>query len=289
MKIAIYGTKVKKSNESWLNDIFESLAQYGAQLYIHTGTLDYLKSIDAKVPPFISVYTEELPDDTDYMLTLGGDGTILRAGALAYKKNVPIVGVNMGNLGFLASIAKENIRHALGVLAEGKMQFEQKMLLEVKCNRMPVRPIAINEVVVSRKDSSSMIAIQAYVNDKLIGTYRADGLIISTPTGSTGYSLSCGGPIITPDSSSIVLTPVAPHNLNVRPIIFRDDVKVYLKVHGREDQYLLSLDSCFQAMNWDETIEVCKSKSTLRVAKLPEADFFSTLKEKLGWGTDERN
>ena len=289
MKIAIYGSRIKKGNESWLQDVFETLRLHGAEIYLHGSTLDYLLSVSGHVPVHLGVYSDRLPEDTDYMLVLGGDGTILRAGDMAYKRNVPIIGINMGHLGFLATISKEKIRSSLEVLFKGQMEFEDKMLLEVECRNMPARKIAINEVVVSRKDSSSMIAIEAHVDGKLLGTYHADGLIVSTPTGSTGYSLSCGGPIITPASKSIVLTPVAPHNLNVRPIIFPDGVKVYLKVRGREDQYLLSLDSCFQAMNWDETVSICKSESTLRIAKLPGSDFFTTLKEKLGWGTDERN
>lgn len=289
MKIALYGTKINPENQIWLEDVFEAIQAYKMEIYMHVGTLEYLKNIQVTLPEYKGVYDDILPEGTDYMITLGGDGTILRAGELAYKKGVPVVGINMGHLGFLAAISKENIRHAIDILMKGEMIFEEKILLEVSCPRMPSRSIAINEVAVSRKDSSSMIAIEAYADGKYIATYRADGLVISTPTGSTGYSLSCGGPIITPATQSIVLTPVAPHNLNVRPIIFRDDVKVYLKVSGREDQYLLSLDSCFQPMTWDEEIEISKSKYTLKVAKMPQEDFFTTMKEKLGWGSDERN
>lgn len=289
MKIALYGTRIKKENLPWLSDVYDALSSYEVELYIHRGTLDYLVELKQVLPSYIDVYDDRLPQDTDYMITLGGDGTILRAAELAYRDNVPLVGINMGHLGFLAAISKENIGHAIDILFKGEMTFEEKILLEVRCPSMPERMIAINEVAVSRKDSSSMIAIEAYADGHYIATYRGDGLIVSTPTGSTGYSLSCGGPIITPATQSIVLTPVASHNLNVRPIIFRDDVKVYIKVSGREDQYLLSLDSCFQPMNWDEEIEIFKSKYTLRVAKMPQEDFFSTMKEKLGWGSDERN
>jgi NAD+ kinase len=289
MKIAIYGTRIKKENQVWLQDVFEALASYDVELYMYSGTLDYLREIGQELPSYIGTYEEKLPEGIDYMITLGGDGTMLRAAELAYRDNVPLVGINMGHLGFLAAISRENIRHSIDTLFKGEMIFEEKILLEVKCANMPERKIAINEVAVSRKDSSSMIAIEAYADGRYIATYRADGLIVSTPTGSTGYSLSCGGPIITPAPQSIVLKPVASHNLNVRPIIFRDDVKVYIKVSGREDQYLLSLDSCFKPMNWDEHIEIFKSKYTLRVAKMPQEDFFTTMKEKLAWGSDERN
>ena len=289
MKIAIYGTRIKKENQVWLQDVFDALASYDVELYMYSGTLDYLREIGQELPSYIGTYEEKLPEGIDYMITLGGDGTMLRAAELAYRDNVPLVGINMGHLGFLAAISRENIRHSIDTLFKGEMIFEEKILLEVKCANMPERKIAINEVAVSRKDSSSMIAIEAYADGRYIATYRADGLIVSTPTGSTGYSLSCGGPIITPATQSIVLTPVASHNLNVRPIIFRDDVKVYIKVSGREDQYLLSLDSGFKPMSWDEHIEIFKSKYTLRVAKMPQEDFFTTMKEKLGWGSDERN
>lgn len=289
MKIALYGTQIKKENEARLADVFEPIAAHGAELYMHTGTLDYLRAAGIGVPDFAGTYGEALPEGTDYMVTLGGDGTILRAGQLAYRSDVPIVGINMGNLGFLATVSKDRVREAMDVLFSGRMHFERKMLLRVDSPALDESRVVINEVVVSRKDSSSMIAIEAWVDGRRLGTYRADGLIVSTPTGSTGYSLSCGGPIIATDSSSLVLTPVAPHNLNVRPMVFRDDVKVSLKVSGREDQYLLSLDSCFLPMGWDDTVSVCKSEHTLRIAKLPGSDFFRTLKEKLGWGNDGRD
>lgn len=288
MKIALFGAKIKKNNEGWLRDVFESMLLHGAELYFHTDTLEYMRSMDIPVPAHAGRYGDTLPTDTDYMVTLGGDGTILRAGQLAYKSNVPIIGVNMGNLGFLAAVSRERIREAMDVLFSGDMVFEEKILLRVDSPGMTEPRVVINEAVVSRKDSSSMITIRAHVNGRLLGIYRADGLIVSTPTGSTGYSLSCGGPIVSTDSSTVVLTPVAPHNLNVRPMVFRDDVKVFLKVDGREDQYLLSLDSCFLPMNWDDTVSICKSEYTLRIARLPDSDFFRTLKEKLGWGSDGR-
>lgn len=288
MKIAIYGANVKQDNRYWLGDVLETVSMYGAELYFHTDTAEYLHTMELKVPQGSGLYDRTLPRDTDYMLTLGGDGTILRAGQLAYRADVPIVGINLGNLGFLATVSKERVREAMDVLFGGRMTFERKVLLEVSSPALPEPRVAINEAVVSRKDSSSMIAIRTHVDGRLLGTYRADGLIVSTPTGSTGYSLSCGGPIVASDSGSLVLTPVAPHNLNVRPMVFRDDVKVSLKVSGREDQYLLSVDSRFQPMGWDDAVSIRKSERTLRVAKLPDSDFFLTLKEKLGWGNDGR-
>ena len=288
MKIAIYGANIKKDNECWLEDVLEALSMHGAELYFHEDTLEYMRSLEVKVPRGAGVYGEGLPSDTDYMVTLGGDGTILRAAQLAYRADVPIVGINLGTLGFMATVSKERAREAMEVLFSGRMDFERKVLLQVESPALPEPKVAINEVVVSRKDSSSMIGIQTHVNGRLLGTYRADGLIVATPTGSTGYSLSCGGPIVSTDSATLVLTPVAPHNLNVRPMVFRDDVKVFLKVSGREDQYLLSVDSRFQPMRWEDVISVRKSERTLRIAKLPHSDFFLTLKEKLGWGNDGR-
>ena len=261
---------------------------HGAELYFHKDTLEYMRSLEVKVPRGAGVYGDGLPSDTDYMITLGGDGTILRAAQLAYRTDVPIVGINLGTLGFMATVSKERAREAMEVLFSGRMDFERKVLLQVESPALPEPRVAINEVVVSRKDSSSMIGIQAHVSGRLLGTYRADGLIVATPTGSTGYSLSCGGPIVSTDSATLVLTPVAPHNLNVRPMVFRDDVKVFLKVSGREDQYLLSVDSRFQPMRWEDVISIRKSERTLRIAKLPDSDFFLTLKEKLGWGNDGR-
>lgn len=288
MKIAIYGAKVKQDNRYWLGDVLQTVSMYGAELCFHAETVAYLHSLGIEVPSTAGRYDRTLPPDTDYMLVLGGDGTILRAGQLAYRADVPIVGINLGNLGFLATVSKERVREAMDVLFSGRMTFERRVLLEVSSPALPEPRVAINEAVVSRKDSSSMIAVRTHVDGRLLGTYRADGLIVSTPTGSTGYSLSCGGPIVASDSGALVLTPIAPHNLNVRPMVFRDDVKISLKVSGREDQYLLSVDSRFQPMDWEDTVSICKSERTLRIAKLPDSDFFLTLKEKLSWGNDTR-
>ena len=206
---------------------------------------------------------------------------------------IPILGVNAGRLGFLAKVQKENIGTFLQIVLEKKYTISKRTLLslETSPNNSNSNDInfAMNEITVSRKDTTSMITIETYLNGEYLNSYWADGLIISTPTGSTGYSLSCGGPVLTPDVTSLVITPIAPHNLNARPLVIPDDTEIKLKVSGREENYLISLDSRISSISNNSELTIRKTPFKINMVEIPEETFLKTLRNKLLWGEDKRN
>jgi NAD+ kinase len=226
-------------------------------------------------------------------ISIGGDGTILRAATFVRKSNIPILGINAGRLGFLASIQKENIDAFLKMVIEKKYTISPRTLLSLSCSpsNSDIQNInfAMNEITVSRKDTTSMITIETYLNDEYLNSYWADGLIISTPTGSTGYSMSCGGPILTPNVKSLVITPIAPHNLNARPLVIPDETEIRLKVSGREENYLVSLDSRIASIQKESILVIKKTSFKINMVEIPEETFLKTLRNKLLWGEDKRN
>ena len=227
------------------------------------------------------------------MFTIGGDGTILRAVTFVRNSNIPIVGINTGRLGFLATIQKDEISIAIELLLKQQFVVKERSLLSVttspKIESLASLNFALNEVSVSRKNTASMITIETYLDHEYLTSYWADGLIIATPTGSTGYSLSCGGPIITPHAKNFVITPIAPHNLNARPLVIPDETNVTFKVSGREDKFFLSLDSRITTINSTTEVHVEKSNFNLKMVQINEQTFIKTLREKLLWGQDTRN
>jgi NAD+ kinase len=247
--------------------------------------------IDAPFEIFESY--KDIDSSFDIFISIGGDGTILRAATLVRDSGVPIVGINAGRLGFLATVQKENIGQFLQVLLDKKFTISKRTLLTLSCfpDNEEVNEIyfAINEISVIRKETASMITIEAYLNEEYLNSYWADGLIIATPTGSTGYSMSCGGPIVTPHVQSLVITPIAPHNLNARPLVVTDDTEIKLKVSGRDSQYLVSLDSRSISVNIDTILSVRKASFEINMIEIPNATFLKTLRKKLYWGEDARN
>ena len=227
------------------------------------------------------------------MLSIGGDGTILRAATLVRNSGIPILGINAGRLGFLATVQKENIDEFLQMVLDKKYTLSKRTLLSLSCTpeneALNDINFAMNEVSVSRKDTTSMITIETYLNGEILNSYWADGLIISTPTGSTGYSLSCGGPILTPDVKSLVITPIAPHNLNARPLVIPDDTEIMLKVSGREENYLVSLDSRITSVGNESILTIKKTPFQINMIEIPNETFLKTLRSKLLWGEDKRN
>jgi NAD+ kinase len=227
------------------------------------------------------------------LISIGGDGTILRAATLIRDSGIPILGINAGRLGFLATVQKENIDEFLQVVIEKKYTISKRTLLSLSCgpSNEALQDInfAMNEISVSRKDTTSMITIDTYLNGEFLNSYWADGLIVSTPTGSTGYSLSCGGPILTPDVKSLVITPIAPHNLNARPLVIPDETEIRLKVSGREEHYLVSLDSRITSVKNESILTIKKTPFEINMVELPEETFLKTLRTKLLWGEDKRN
>lgn len=294
MKVAIYGQYYQNSTEPIIKDIFVFFNRNAVEMVIEADFLKllYEKKIVEKEYKTFSSHTE-LDHSFDMLLSIGGDGTILRAATLVRDSGIPILGVNAGRLGFLASVQKENIADFLQSVIEKKYSISPRSLLSLQCipENADIRDLnfAMNEISVSRKDTTSMITIETYLNDEYLSAYWADGLIIATPTGSTGYSLSCGGPILTPDVNSLVITPIAPHNLNARPLVIPDSKEIRLKVSGREEFYLVSLDSRIISVRKESVLIIKQTPFKINMVEIPEETFFKTLRNKLLWGEDKRN
>lgn len=294
MKVAIYGQYYQNSTEPIIKDIFVFFNKNNVEMIIESCFLEilYEKKIVQKEYKIFSSHTE-LDKSFDMLISIGGDGTILRAATLVRDSGVPILGINAGRLGFLATVQKENIATFMQFVIEKKYTVSKRSLISLSCSpeNEAIKDInfAMNEISVSRKDSASMITIETYLNDEFLNTYWADGLIVSTPTGSTGYSLSCGGPILTPDVKSLVITPIAPHNLNARPLVVPDETEIKLKVSGREEQHLISLDSRILSVKNETILTIKKTPFQINMVEIPEETFLKTLRNKLFWGEDRRN
>ncbi|GEC72960.1 NAD+ kinase [Flavobacterium flevense] len=294
MKIAIYGQYYQNSTEPIIKDIFVFFNKNNIEIVIESNFLALIqekKIIEKEYKTFSS--HSELDSSFDMLLSIGGDGTILRAATLVRDSGIPILGINAGRLGFLATVQKENIDAFLQIVIEKKYTLSKRTLLSLTCSpeneALNDINFAMNEVSVSRKDTTSMITIDTYLNGEILNSYWADGLIISTPTGSTGYSLSCGGPILTPDVKSLVITPIAPHNLNARPLVIPDETEIMLKVSGREENYLVSLDSRITSVGNESVLTIRKTPFQINMVEIPNETFLKTLRTKLLWGEDKRN
>jgi NAD+ kinase len=224
---------------------------------------------------------------------MGGDGTILRGITYIGDSNIPILGINTGRLGFLATVQKSEINKAFSALLKGEFNCVNRTLLSVQSNpeieELKEKNFALNEISVARLNTASMIGIETHLNNIYLTNYWADGLIVSTPTGSTGYSLSCGGPVIDRKSNSLVLTPIAPHNLNARPLVISNSTEITMKVEGRQEEFLLSLDSRILNLKAGTTLTISKANFAIRIIELQDQTFYETLRSKLLWGEDTRN
>jgi len=292
MKFAIYAQVYKPANDTIVRSLVEAIQQRKGDIAFEASFYDDLvreKIIDSSYETFTNHL--DLADDTKFFVSIGGDGSMLRAANFVKNKNVPIVGINAGRLGFLANVQQADIFKLIPLLFDNQYTLSRRTLL--KLDSLEKSPFdinfALNEITISRKNTTSMITIETYINDEFLATYWADGIIISTPTGSTGYSLSCGGPIITPDSNCLVITPIAPHNLTTRPLIINDRSRIKMKVNGREAQFLLSLDSETAALNNETEIEISLAHHTVNMVEFPDVTFLRTLRNKLLWGEDKRN
>lgn len=294
MKIGIYGQFYHENAGTYINQLLELLQQEKVDVVIERNFLDLINKNKSVTGEYSDYETFDILDNTyDLFFTIGGDGTILKS--INYIKNldIPIVGINTGRLGFLSTIQKEQIGETIHTILKKDFHISRRAVLKIE-----TKPrfddeifdnVALNEIAVSRKNTTSMITVDTWLNDQYLTSYWADGLIIATPTGSTGYSLSCGGPVITPDADSIVITPIAPHNLNARPLIIKDDTKITLKVSGREDSHLLSMDSRLASLKNDTEIIIQKAPYTINLVELNDNSFLQTLRKKLLWGEDKRN
>jgi NAD+ kinase len=294
MKVGIYGQYYKGEAVSYIEILLKTLAQKNIEVVIEKTFYNLIKinNFPEKEYQTFSDYTD-LDSSFEVMLTVGGDGTFLRAVTYVRDLNIPVLGVNIGRLGFLATIQKENIPEAINLLLTKQYKVNERSLLTVSTSQKNTDlsdiNFALNEISVSRRNTTSMVTVETYLDDEYLTSYWADGLIVATPTGSTGYSLSCGGPVITPSTKSLVLTPIAPHNLNARPLVIPDNTNIKLKIIAREKQALLSLDSRITTVDNNTEIFIKKAPFTLKTIQLSEQTFLKTLREKLLWGEDKRN
>lgn len=293
MQIVVYGRVAKKKDFRIIQTFFDVLAEEGVSAYVNK---TYLESLQGNIEfkndvGIFGGYLDFKTRKFDFVVTLGGDGTILNAVTEIRDSNVPILGINLGRLGFLASIEKTKIKEAVQLLKEGRYSLSERTLLylESNCPMFGETPFAMNDCTLLKRDTSSMIVIHTYINGAYLNSYWADGLIVSTPTGSTGYSLSCGGPIIFPNSGNFVITPVAPHNLNVRPIVISDNSVISFEVEGRAENFLCTLDSRFETITSDYQLAVRKCDFSIKIVELHGWNFMQTIREKLTWGIDTRN
>lgn len=294
MKVAIYGQYYQNSTEPIIRDIFVFFNENNVEMIIEAEFLKMLydkKLIKKEYKTFKSY--QELDSSFDMMISIGGDGTILRAATLVRDSGIPILGINAGRLGFLAMVQKDDIALFLQFVLDKKYTISRRTLLSIESptiiDGISSLNFAMNEISISRKDTASMITIETYLNEEFLNSYWADGLIIATPTGSTGYSMSCGGPILTPDVQSLVITPIAPHNLNARPLVIPDDTVIRLKVSGREEQYLVSLDSRIATVKNEAILTIKKTGFKINMVEINNETFLKTLRNKLLWGEDKRN
>jgi NAD+ kinase len=293
-KVAIFGQAYKNNDRQYFEILIENLHKYGIEIVIEKEFVKILSNLGVKNMQFptFSKY-EDLHDNIDMMFTLGGDGTILNAITLVRDLNIPILGVNTGRLGFLATVQKGAIENAILSLQQKEYTIQERALLEIHTNddknHFGQFNYALNEVTIARKNSTSMIGIESYLNDESLTTYWADGLVIATPTGSTGYSLSCNGPIIIPESNNFVITPIAPHNLSARPLVIPDKTNIRLKIIGREKEFFLSLDSRVSSVAFETEITLRKAPFQIQIIQLNQQTFIKTLRSKLFWGEDKRN
>ena len=293
MRIAVYGRLIHKEAIPYIQELFDLLAARNIDFYIYEKYYAHLiKNIRFGSTPktFSSIDAQGL-HETDYMLSLGGYGTLLDTITLVHDSNIPILGINIGRLGFLAGISKDEIKACIDALESRSYSPDPRTLIHVDSNigLFDGHPYGLNEFTIHKKDSSAMITIHTYINGEFMMSYWCDGLIISTPTGSTGYSLSCGGPIIFPSSANFVITPVAPHNLNIRPIVVSDDSVISFEIEGRSEKFLASLDSRHETIDSKVQLAVRKEHFTVTLLRLHESNFLDTLRNKLGLGYDRRN
>lgn len=294
MKIALYGLTVNPDFMDELLKLFELFQEKDIECIYYRPFSEYLSqvyNISQKPETCYFEQDEDLPGDVAFILSVGGDGTFLKSVTAAKSGSIPLVGINTGRLGFLSDISRDEIEKALNNILDNNIIIDERSVLELEINTDGKSEFfyALNEITVTKLDSAAMINIHTYVNDEYLNTYWADGLIIATPTGSTAYSLSVGGPILTPDSENFVISPIAPHNLTVRPLVVPDHHSIRLQVEGRGAQFLASVDSTSVPINFSGILKIKKASFKVKTIRLKDHSFFSTLRNKLMWGADKRN
>lgn len=292
MRIGIYGRSFDDSFIPNIQELFNTIRVFNWEISVYEPFYSYLTPrINLDFQPSFFNKHHEVKGDVDILISIGGDGTFLETIHIVRDSGIPVLGINTGRLGFLASTFKEEIVSVLQSIKDGKYRIQERSLLTLvtENNLFGEDNFALNELTVHKKDSSSMITIHTYIGDLFLNSYWADGLIVSTPTGSTAYSLSCGGPIIVPGAKDYVITPIAPHNLNVRPVVVPDDRIIRLKVEGRGREYLCSLDSRSVAIDSSIELVIKKAEFNMNVIQTEGQNFLNTIRKKMMWGLDNRN
>lgn len=289
LKFAIFGNEYQAKKSTSIEKILDYLAQKGTEIYVENAYYEFLtrsQHIDVKAAGVFEDYNF----DVDYVISMGGDGTFLKAASRVGAKGTPIIGVNMGRLGFLADVLPGEVEAALDSLYAGECQIEEHVVIQVEAEGgvLAGNPFALNDIAVLKRDDASMISIRTQVDGEFLVNYQADGLIVTTSTGSTAYNLSNGGPIIIPQSSSLCLTPVAPHSLNIRPVVINDTAEITLDVESRSHNYLVAIDGRSERMTEGTRLVIRKAAHTIKIVKQRNQRYFSTLREKLMWGADQR-
>jgi len=291
MKVALHGLSLKAEFLPVVWSLSTKLQSLAVEIYLTPSLEQQLLQVNHPMTKYGILHHPEDYHGLDFFLSIGGDGTLLDSVCLVGNKEIPILGLNTGRLGFLATVATDKIEDAMEQLAMGNFQIESRTLLSLSSSKPLFHGVnfALNEFTIHKKDTSSMITVHTYIDGKYLNSYWADGLIVATPTGSTGYSLSCGGPLITPGAKNFVITPVSPHNLNVRPIIVSDESEISFEIEGRTDKFMISLDSRSTSISSALKLSVKKEAFSAKLVKLPSYHFFDTLRQKLYWGLDMRN
>ena len=293
MKVAVFGQTHQDHVLDYVLELLDELSRVPASVSIEKDFYQFLSGIGNLGEHRTFTQREGLDSGFDMFVSFGGDGTILRAITFVRDLGIPVVGVNTGRLGFLSTFRKEDVRKVVKEIVAGAYVLVERSLValgsDFEIPEFGSLNFALNEITVSRKDTTSMITVETYLNDEYLTSYWADGLIVATPTGSTGYSLSCGGPVITPSARSFVITPIAPHNLNARPLVISDDTTIRLKVSGREDHHLVSLDSRIATIENGKEITIRKAGFKVKMIEYASESFLKTIRNKLLWGQDRRN
>jgi len=291
MRIGIHGKDFQDKSARFTEKVLEWLRQYHCEIWVSAKFLKQLKSSRIKHFKLKSFDQGDNLRNLDFFFSLGGDGTLLESVTYIGKSEVPILGINTGRLGFLATISRDETENALDVLFKGNYKIDTRAVLKLISSPKLFGNLnfGLNDFTIMKKDTSSMITVHVHVDGELLNSYWSDGIILSTPTGSTGYSLSCGGPLVYPKSESFIITPVSPHNLGTRPIVLSDNSEITFQIEGRSKKYLVSLDSRFETIDESVKLKIKKERFKVKLVELPGHHYFNTLRQKLNWGLDIRN
>lgn len=293
MKIALYGKAVTEEKAAFLQKLIEKLEQKGVDLCIHEKFWDSIRNLitlDRKVS-FFSEHKDLVERNADFLFSIGGDGTLLDTISLIRDSGIPVLGINLGRLGFLSSVPKDKVEYAMDEVLSGRYSYDQRALIKVEGEKPLFGEVdyALNELTIHKSEAHSMLTVKVSVDGDVLNTYWADGLLLATPTGSTAYSMSCGGPIVTPNANNFIITPIASHNLTVRPVVIPDESVITVEVLGRSHHYNLGLDSRYIGMEEPVKLKISKEKFKINLLKLQNEVFFDTIRKKLNWGLDNRN